>query len=121
MAHSHTASLADFHAQSPRASLYDDKPLPPPPPSTTPPSVHPSPVKKQAALAQISVPASALPLSYSPTAVSLSLADKTSPRLVEPTSRPLSLVSLLPLQPRGPANLSSSPFDGVSSARQEDR
>lgn len=95
---------------------------------------HPQPpghIKKQASLANIAVPsfsafrsqASSIPISSpgkanrlagtllaSPRPTSFSAAEQPSPRLAEPTSRPLSLDSPLPLQPSGLANELSPPL-----------
>ena len=137
MAHSHSSSLADdYYAQySPRSSVYSDQQ---PRTSVSPPPSQPLQVRKQTSLAHIAVPsfssfrsqASSIPIasqrkpaplfqpSHSPRSASFSLAEKASPRLADPSSRPLSLDSPLPQQPTGQANIISPP---LTEAKQEDR
>jgi hypothetical protein len=99
------------------------------------------PVRKQSSLAQIHVPsfrsfASSIPvpspgttkrkpapfqLARSPRAASFSIAEKASPRLADPTSRPLSLDSPLLPQHNGQANVPSPPLTEDFTARQENR
>ncbi|KAK3672588.1 hypothetical protein LTR78_007639 [Recurvomyces mirabilis] len=101
----------------------------------------PAILKTQSSLAHIQVPsfrsfASSIPvpspsttkrkpppfaLARSPRAASFSLAERASPRLAEPSSRPFSLDSPLPQQPNGLLNQLSPPLTEDFTAQQEDR
>ncbi|KAK5120556.1 hypothetical protein LTR85_006212 [Meristemomyces frigidus] len=138
MSHSHTSSFADDYYTSPQEDTALEHP------TTGYAAAHPQlqTVRKQASLAQISVPsfsafrsqASSIPVSSpsapkrkpapfqplrSPRAASFSLAEKASPRLADPASRPLSLDSPLPQQPSGRTNELSPPLTEDGAARQE--
>jgi hypothetical protein len=98
-------------------------------------------VRKQTSLAHIHIPsfrsfASSIPvpspsttkrkpapfkLARSPRAASFSFAEKASPRLAEPTSRPLSLDSPKLTQHNGQSGILSPPLTEEFTARQEDR
>ncbi|KAK4540559.1 hypothetical protein LTR36_009089 [Oleoguttula mirabilis] len=139
MSHSHSSSFADDYYTSP----HEDTALEHPTGYASVPAQQPT-VKKQASLAQISIPsfsafrsqASSIPVSSpsapkrkpapfqplrSPRAASFSLAEKASPRLADPASRPLSLDSPLPPQPTGQDNELSPPLTADLLGREEER
>lgn len=141
MVHSRSSSLADdyyTYTQSQRSSLYSEPPHAPSTTSSSSSSQQQQPTRKQATLAQISVPSfsafrsqvSSIPapvvaqrkvVLQSPRAASFSQTEKASPRFADAASRPLSFDSPLPQQPSGLANVLSPPLTEISAERQEER
>lgn len=141
--HSHTSSLADdYYTQSlsqysHTSSLSNDSATALPYRAGSAFSQHQQPgVRKQASLASIHAPSfaafrnqvSSIPVrnpafqpARSPRAASFSLAEKASPRLADPSSRPLSLDSPLPQPPSGLAHVLSPPLTEELVAGSENR
>ena len=132
--HSASSSLTNGSVHPPATVLLQDRPSQ---------AQVQQPVRKQTSLAQISVPSfsafrsqvSSIPVlspngvrrrqptfpAHSPRAHSLSIAEKASPRLVDPATRPLSVDSPTPQQLTGLAGVVLSPLTEETGLRQEER
>ncbi|KAM0722998.1 hypothetical protein Q7P37_001196 [Cladosporium fusiforme] len=142
MARSSTSSFADDYYNYASDALSDDSyhrkqdSFPLPPTTAAQPSQPQHSVKKHTSLAQISVPSfsafrsqtSGIPITAtrnrgsllpSPRPTSFSAAEKASPRIAEPASRPLSLDSPLPRHPSGLAYILTPPLTTETAGKQE--